>query len=112
MLVNLFFRFYNQLFVKREKIAPPKDEILLSSATKLAEKIRKKQLTSSQVLEAFIGRVEEVRIGLPLTKVIQVNPVLNAVVVKLYDDARATAKKVDERLAKLSAADRQKVGFV
>lgn len=63
------------------------DPLLLESATSLAEKIRTKQVTSVQVLEAFIRRAEEV------------NPVFNCVVDKRYEEAFKTATEADALVA-------------
>jgi fatty acid amide hydrolase len=56
------------------------------TATELATKIMNGELTSAEVTEAHIKRIEEV------------NGSLNAVVVKMFDQARAQAKKADEAL--------------
>src|ERR1051325_10486293 len=57
------------------------------SATALAERIAKGELSAVEVVEAHIARIE------------QVNAQLNAVVVKRYDAARAEAKAADRRRA-------------
>jgi fatty acid amide hydrolase len=55
------------------------------SASELADLIRRGEVTSQEVMEAHIQRIE------------QVNPKLNAVVVKRYERARAEAKEADQR---------------
>ena len=57
------------------------------SATALAAKIAGGELSAVEAVEAAIERIE------------QVNPALNAVVVKRYDAARAEARAADERRA-------------
>ncbi len=58
------------------------------SAVELAAMITRGDAPSAEVVEAHIERIE------------QVNPAVNAVVVKLYDQARAEAEKADRRRAK------------
>jgi fatty acid amide hydrolase len=58
--------------------------ILGSSATEIAQKIAAGELSASEVVEAHIQRIEEV------------NPRLNAVIIPLFDQARAQAKAADE----------------
>src|SRR6185312_17480462 len=58
------------------------------SATELAAHIARGEISSVEAVEAHIARIE------------QVNPALNAVVVKRYDAARAEAQAADERRAR------------
>jgi amidase len=58
------------------------------SATRLAEMIRARKVSSSEVVRAYIDRIEAV------------NPQLNAVVTKSYDLALKEAKEADEVLAR------------
>ncbi|XP_044739215.1 fatty-acid amide hydrolase 2 [Chrysoperla carnea] len=67
-----------------ESMPPIKDLILLESATSLAYKIRTKKLKSSDVVESFITRIQEI------------NPLLNCVIAPRFEEARAEAKKVDD----------------
>lgn len=60
------------------------------SAAQIARKIARREIKARDVVEAFIARIE------------QVNPLLNAVVVPRFDQARAEADAVDARLAKSS----------
>lgn len=70
------------------KTLPPiKDPILLQSASTLAKKIRKGQLSSEDVVRAYITRIKEV------------NPNLNAVVEDCYADALRDAQEVDRLIA-------------
>lgn len=55
------------------------------SATKLIEHIHRGDISASEAVEAHIARIE------------QVNPQLNALVVKRYEAARAEARQADER---------------
>ncbi|MGH2486977.1 MAG: amidase, partial [Ktedonobacterales bacterium] len=57
------------------------------SATALAARITAGYLSAVEAVEAFIARIE------------QVNPAINAVVVKRYDEARAEAQAADARRA-------------
>jgi fatty acid amide hydrolase len=58
-----------------------------ASASELARRIADGSITSADAVEAHIARIE------------RVNPALNAVVVKRYDDARAEAREADRRRA-------------
>jgi amidase len=62
-------------------------EIWQLSATELAQRIAQRQLSSKEVVEAHLSRIEAV------------NPALNAVVLVLADDARAAALEADKQLA-------------
>src|SRR5215468_535654 len=62
-------------------------EIWQLSATELAQRIARRQLSSAEVVDAHLARIEAV------------NPALNAVVHVLADDARAAAVQADRRLA-------------
>ncbi|MFL5308014.1 MAG: amidase [Polyangia bacterium] len=59
----------------------------LISATELAGRIRRGEVSAADAVEAHIARIEEV------------NPRLNAVVVKRYDEARSEAREVDRARA-------------
>ena len=63
------------------------DEIFCWSAKRLAEAVRAKELSSLEVVEAHLRRIEEV------------NPKLNAVVQLRADQARAEARQLDVELA-------------
>ena len=64
------------------------DELIYSSAAKLARSIRDKKVSALEVVEAHLRRIEEV------------NPRLNAVVQPAADRARAEARESDEALAR------------
>ena len=64
------------------------------SATQLAKMVRNKELKSQELVQFYIDRIESV------------NPALNAVVVKRYDEALKEAAKADDMLAKGAAIGR------
>ena len=64
------------------------DEIIYASASALARAIRRKEVSSSEVVEAYLARISEV------------NPRVNAVVLLTEEAARARAKEADEALAR------------
>jgi len=63
-------------------------DVTHTSAAKLARAIRRKQVSSAEVVDAYLNRIEEV------------NPKLNAVVQLTADAARKAARKADAALAK------------
>ena len=63
------------------------EELIYASATALARAIRDKQVSSTEVVEAHLRRIEEV------------NPSLNAVVLVTADVAREQAREADRALA-------------
>lgn len=64
------------------------DELAFSDATTLAAKIRAKEISSVELLEHFVGRMEKY------------NPDLNAIIVTQLDKARQRAKEADDALAR------------
>ncbi|GIY11313.1 fatty-acid amide hydrolase 2-B [Caerostris darwini] len=77
-----------RLFMGETKMLPPIDnKILLLSATELAEKIRKRQLSCEEVMKAYVERSR------------QIHPYINAAVDNRYEDALNDAKNVDKFLA-------------
>src|SRR5919205_3296885 len=64
------------------------DEIIYASASELARAIRAREVSSSEVVEAHLARIEEV------------NPRLNAVVHLTADAARRRAREADEAVAR------------
>lgn len=62
-------------------------DLLLLSGSALAAKIRRREVSSAEVVEAHIRQIE------------RVNPVLNAVVHARFDEARAEAREADRALA-------------
>ncbi len=67
-------------------------ELLKASAVELARRIRAGEVSPSEVLEAHIARIEAV------------NPRLNAVVQKVYDQARADVRAAEAQLAQAGGA--------
>lgn len=64
------------------------DEIIYASATRLARAIRERELSSEEVVGAYLARIEEV------------NPRLNAFVQLTADAARGRAREADAALAR------------
>lgn len=64
------------------------DPLLLSSATELAGKIRRREVSARQVVEAHIART------------VRLTPTLNALVDQRFDEARAEADRADARIAR------------
>ncbi|KZC11579.1 Fatty-acid amide hydrolase 2, partial [Dufourea novaeangliae] len=90
-LVDLFFGLYYDS--KARKVPSVKNDLLLMSATQLADKIRTKQLSSVEVVTAFIERANEV------------NEIIHAVVEDRYSDALEEAKEVDKFLQNVEDID-------
>ncbi|XP_073429162.1 fatty-acid amide hydrolase 2 [Dendrobates tinctorius] len=76
-LVSFFSR-------KLPAVSAPRDPLLLTPASVLAERIRRGEVTSSAVVQAFISRIREV------------NPTINALVFDRFDEALREAKAVDD----------------
>nr|XP_022908015.1 fatty-acid amide hydrolase 2-A-like [Onthophagus taurus] len=84
ILAVLLIPYFWWISKKPKKIIPKIDNpILFYSATKLSEKIRNRELTSEQIIKAYIDRVKVVDI------------ILKAVVQNRFDIALAEAKNVD-----------------
>jgi amidase len=64
------------------------DDVTAQSAVQLAARIRRKELSAREVLEAHLARIE------------RVNPRVNAIVTLVPDKARAWAKAADEKQAR------------
>jgi len=62
------------------------NKLLTVSGVKLAEMIRKREVSSAEVVEAHIKQIQKV------------NPVINAVVKDRFEQARAEAKAADEKI--------------
>jgi amidase len=71
-----------------DRSSTPADELTSLSATELAARIRRKQLSARELLEAHLTRIE------------RVNPTVNAIVTLVPEMARAWAKAADERQAR------------
>ncbi|XP_029038887.1 fatty-acid amide hydrolase 2-like [Osmia bicornis bicornis] len=90
-LIDFVFGFYYNN--KSKKVPPIKDDLLLMSASELAEKIRTKKVSSVEVVTAFIERAKEV------------NDIINAVVEDRYLEALEEAKQVDKLLQESENTD-------
>ncbi|KAK1890276.1 Fatty-acid amide hydrolase 2-A [Dissostichus eleginoides] len=64
-----------------KKLPPVSDPLLLASATQLAKKIRRKEVSSVEVVRAYIDRIQEV------------NPFVNAVIKDRFDAALLEASQ-------------------
>jgi fatty acid amide hydrolase len=71
----------------RKDIHSPRDTIHLS-ASELARAVKTGDLSAVEIVDAHIDRIE------------QVNPALNAVVIPMFDEARAQAKAADKMRAR------------
>ncbi|XP_057332323.1 fatty-acid amide hydrolase 2-like [Microplitis mediator] len=94
-IINFIFRIYYH--GKDKKVSPIDDKLLLESAVDLAEKIRKKQISSELVVSTFIERCKKV------------NGLLNVIVDERYDQAIEEAKNVDKILASDIDVDKLKL---
>ncbi|VDO18606.1 unnamed protein product [Heligmosomoides polygyrus] len=83
--VHLVFEFIH-LFTSRIYVTKPTDGLLMISATQAVQKIINREISSLELVEAYIHRIE------------QVNPIINAVVVKNFDEARSKAREVDAQI--------------
>lgn len=75
------------LFKTRRMTPPLKNPLLLLSATKLAAKIRTSEISSEQVIRAYIARIQEV------------NSTINAVVEDRFEQALRDAMEIDKFLS-------------
>lgn len=64
------------------------EEIIFASAASLARAIQKRQVSSQEVVDAYLRRIEAI------------NPALNSVVQVRAEEARAEARRADEALAR------------
>lgn len=81
-----------ETIIPSKRITKNSNKLLLISATSLANKIRTKQLTSEEIVRAYIQRINEV------------NPVLNAVVDNRYNDAIEEARCIDTAISENNLA--------
>lgn len=66
-----------------KKLPPIRNDLLKISAVDLAERIRRKEVTSEEVVKLYIDRIR------------QVNPIINAVVDERFAGALEEARKAD-----------------
>lgn len=88
LTVNFTFKLINYL-INSEYVSKPNDQLLLISATQAAELIRNKEITSTELLNAYLDRIEVI------------DNVIKAVVVKHFDTARVKAAQIDSYLANI-----------
>lgn len=92
----VWFRFYLDIIIDavfgffydsyKQKVCPADNPILLESATSIARKIRRKEIKAEEVVRAFISRIK------------QVNSILNAVVDERFKEAIEEAKNIDKQI--------------
>lgn len=95
-IIHQIYAWYFRSEDKPRPLPPVENKLLLLSATNLAYKIRSKQVTSYEVVSAYIERIK------------QVQPLVNCVVKDCFDEALAEAKRVDKLIA--DASDELKDG--
>lgn len=71
---------------KRSQIPPIDDHNIVTPAIKLSQQIREGHVTSEEVVESFISRIK------------RVNPLINAVVEKRFEQALKEARDIDRKL--------------
>ena len=89
-LFDKFVNFALEWYWGQKKTCPPlrKDFFITKSAVEIAELIRQQDISSYQVVNAYINRI------------IETNPVLNAVLDGPFLDALDEAQAIDERISK------------
>ncbi|CAJ0593549.1 unnamed protein product [Cylicocyclus nassatus] len=86
LIMNLIFDLVN--FFNTKRVVPPThDGLLMISATEAVRKISKREITSRELVQAYVHRIG------------QVNHILNAVVVRIFDEALKKAVEVDKEIA-------------
>ncbi|XP_010746554.1 fatty-acid amide hydrolase 2-B [Larimichthys crocea] len=88
-VMGVFYGLFLLLSPRRDalsgkKLPPVTNPLLLVSAAQLAKKIRRKEVSSVEVVQAYIDRIQEV------------NPLLNAVIKDRFDDALQEAAQADK----------------
>uniref|UniRef100_A0A915BV84 Amidase domain-containing protein n=1 Tax=Parascaris univalens TaxID=6257 RepID=A0A915BV84_PARUN len=81
-VINFIWRLLS-VFIKRRVVPKTEDRLLLMSATKAAKMIRERKITSIELIEAYINRIEEV------------NGAINAIAEDNFTDARQRAHEAD-----------------
>ncbi|KHN78371.1 Fatty-acid amide hydrolase 2 [Toxocara canis] len=77
------------LLIKKRVVTKADDRLLLMSATEAAEMIRTRKVTSAELIEAYISRIE------------QVDEAVNAVAERNFADARQKAQEADAILSNI-----------
>ena len=90
MLVDKVINMVLESYLGAKKKCPDlkKDFFITKSAVEIAELIKNKDITSYQVVNAYINRI------------IETNPVINAIIDGPFMEALDEASKIDERIAK------------
>ncbi|OWR46450.1 fatty-acid amide hydrolase 2 like protein [Danaus plexippus plexippus] len=86
MLIDYAFSLYWDEYRQQLPNLEKKHAMLMESAVKLAEKIRKKELKSEDLVTACIERIK------------QVNPILNAVTDQRFEEALKEAREIDKKI--------------
>ncbi|XP_011635134.1 fatty-acid amide hydrolase 2 isoform X2 [Pogonomyrmex barbatus] len=81
---------------KRRRCPSIEDQILLQSATEIAQKIRRKEISSEEVIIAYVKRCK------------RVNPLINAIVEDRFEEAIQEAREIDAFLQS-TAMDEAKI---
>uniref|UniRef100_A0A9J2QA68 Amidase domain-containing protein n=1 Tax=Ascaris lumbricoides TaxID=6252 RepID=A0A9J2QA68_ASCLU len=81
-IINFICRLVS-VFIKKRVVPKTEDRLLLMSATKAAKMIRERKITSIELIEAYINRIE------------QVNGAINAIAEDNFADARQKAYEAD-----------------
>ncbi|XP_031826753.1 fatty-acid amide hydrolase 2-A-like isoform X2 [Nomia melanderi] len=84
-----------QTFRKRKRLPPIRNHLLLLSATELAKRIRRKEVSSEEAVKSYIERCQDV------------NPIVNAIVETRYDAAVQEARAVDEFLSRCTKTEEE-----
>ncbi|KAK7910322.1 hypothetical protein WMY93_015006 [Mugilogobius chulae] len=79
--------------VSGKKLPPVRHPLLLESATQLARKIRRREVSSVEVVQTYIDRIQEV------------NPLINAVVQDRFSAALQEAAQVDKLIKETGGED-------
>ncbi|GFT92926.1 fatty-acid amide hydrolase 2-A [Nephila pilipes] len=80
---------------KHEELPPIKDSCLLEPAHVLAAKIRCRQISSTEVVKAYINRIK------------QVQPIVNAIVDERFSEAIQEAQEIDKFLKETTITDNE-----
>ncbi|KAI6185415.1 Fatty-acid amide hydrolase 2 [Aphelenchoides besseyi] len=105
LLIQIYYQLVHYVYIiftwKKPKHVVPRigleadDQLVLYSAVELADKIRHRAFSVTRVVEAYIKRIETV------------NPIINAVVQRNYDEARQVAREYDDYLGVLETSSNE-----
>ncbi|EYC11592.1 hypothetical protein Y032_0050g1993 [Ancylostoma ceylanicum] len=88
LVITLIFYVVNQ-FKTKQVVSGTSDDLLMISATEAVKRIARRELTSQALVRSYIHRIE------------QVNDVINAVVVRLFDEATRKAAEIDREIGEM-----------